>query len=149
MIYGYARISTDGQSVDAQVAQLKEAQAAKIFREVTSGAKTDRTQLRRAINALKPGDGLVVWPTSSVNSIRSRPGKCRARAKARGQSLGRPFKLTARPQSEARSRRAAGEGLADIALTFNVSAAAIWRLTQQSGACLGRAASAGLAELLS
>jgi DNA invertase Pin-like site-specific DNA recombinase len=54
MIYGYARISTDGQSVGAQVAGLRAAGAGKVFREVASGAKTDRAQLRRAI-AAPPG----------------------------------------------------------------------------------------------
>jgi DNA invertase Pin-like site-specific DNA recombinase len=44
MIYGYARVSTDGQSVAAQVAALKAAGAGKVFREVASGAKTDRAQ---------------------------------------------------------------------------------------------------------
>jgi Resolvase, N terminal domain len=47
MIYGYARVSTDGQSVDAQVHQLRAAGAGRVFREVASGAKTDRAQLRR------------------------------------------------------------------------------------------------------
>ena len=42
MIYGYARVSTDGQSVDAQVKQLRAAGAEKVFRETASGAKTDR-----------------------------------------------------------------------------------------------------------
>src|SRR6185436_7752225 len=37
MIYGYARVSTDGQSVDAQVAALTAAGAGKVFREVASG----------------------------------------------------------------------------------------------------------------
>ena len=32
MIYGYARVSTDGQSVDAQVKQLRAAGAEKVFR---------------------------------------------------------------------------------------------------------------------
>ena len=49
MIYGYARVSTDGQSVAAQVAGLRAAGAGKVFREVASGAKTDRAQLRKAI----------------------------------------------------------------------------------------------------
>ena len=48
MIYGYARVSTDGQSVEAQVATLTAAGAGRVFREVASGAKTDRTQLARA-----------------------------------------------------------------------------------------------------
>ena len=44
-IFGYARVSTDGQSVDAQVKQLRAAGAEKIFRETASGAKTDRAEL--------------------------------------------------------------------------------------------------------
>ena len=57
MIYGYARVSTDGQSVEAQVAALTVAGAGKVFREVASGAKTDRAQLRRLLDA---GDVLTV-----------------------------------------------------------------------------------------
>ena len=60
MIYGYARVSTDGQSVAAQVAALRAAGAGKVFREVASGAKTDRAQLRKAIAALGAGDVLMV-----------------------------------------------------------------------------------------
>ncbi len=60
MIYGYARVSTDGQSVDAQVRQLRAAGARQVFREVASGAKTDRAQLRRALDQLDPGDVLMV-----------------------------------------------------------------------------------------
>jgi DNA invertase Pin-like site-specific DNA recombinase len=52
MIYGYARVSTDGQSVGAQVRQLRAAGAGKVFREVASGAKTDRAQLRRLLDGL-------------------------------------------------------------------------------------------------
>ena len=60
MKYGYARVSTDGQSVAAQVAALNAAGAGKVFREVASGAKTDRAQLRKAIAALHAGDVLMV-----------------------------------------------------------------------------------------
>jgi DNA invertase Pin-like site-specific DNA recombinase len=60
MIYGYARVSTDGQSVAAQVATLKAAGAEKIFKEVASGAKTDRAQLHKLLNALDEGDLLLV-----------------------------------------------------------------------------------------
>jgi DNA invertase Pin-like site-specific DNA recombinase len=60
MIYGYARVSTDGQSVEAQVTALTAAGADKVFREVASGAKTDRAQLRRALDALGPNDVLMV-----------------------------------------------------------------------------------------
>ena len=60
MEYGYARGSTDGQSVAAQVAALTAAGAGKVFRETASGAKTERTQLRKALAALEAGDVLVV-----------------------------------------------------------------------------------------
>jgi DNA invertase Pin-like site-specific DNA recombinase len=56
MIYGYARVSTDGQSVTAQVRQLRAAGASKVFREVASGAKTDRAQLRRVLAELDASD---------------------------------------------------------------------------------------------
>ena len=59
MIYGYARVSTDGQSVDAQVKQLRAAGAEKVFRE-TASARADRAQLRRAIGQLEKGDVLTV-----------------------------------------------------------------------------------------
>jgi DNA invertase Pin-like site-specific DNA recombinase len=57
MIYGYARVSTDGQSVDAQVKQLRAAGAEKVFRETASGV---RAELRRAIGKLESGDVLTV-----------------------------------------------------------------------------------------
>ena len=60
MIYGYARVSTDGQSVAAQVAQLTKAGAAKVYRETASGAQTDRVQLRKVLAALEDGDVLMV-----------------------------------------------------------------------------------------
>ena len=54
-IVGYARVSTDGQTLDAQHAALKAAGADRVFAEKVSGAKTDRRQLQRAIEALGPG----------------------------------------------------------------------------------------------
>lgn len=60
MIYGYARLSTDGQNVAVQVAALKAAGAGKVFREATNGAGADRAQLRKAIATLRAGDVLMV-----------------------------------------------------------------------------------------
>jgi DNA invertase Pin-like site-specific DNA recombinase len=60
MIYGYARVSTDGQSVDAQARQLTAAGAERVFQEVASGAKTDRAQLRRLLDQLDTGDVMMV-----------------------------------------------------------------------------------------
>jgi DNA invertase Pin-like site-specific DNA recombinase len=50
--YGYARVSTDGQTVAAQVADLRAAGAAKVFSETASGAKTDRTELAKVMRVL-------------------------------------------------------------------------------------------------
>jgi DNA invertase Pin-like site-specific DNA recombinase len=60
MIYGYARVSTDGQSEAAQVRQLRAAGAKKVFREVASGAKTDQPQLRRLLAEVGPGNVVMV-----------------------------------------------------------------------------------------
>lgn len=63
MRYGYARVFPGGKSgsVDAQARQLTKADCRKVFRDVhVSGAKADRTQLRRAIDALQPGHVLMV-----------------------------------------------------------------------------------------
>jgi DNA invertase Pin-like site-specific DNA recombinase len=60
MKYGYAQVSTDGQSVDAQVGQFTKAGCKKVFRETASGAKTDRAELRKALAKLDDGDVLMV-----------------------------------------------------------------------------------------
>jgi DNA invertase Pin-like site-specific DNA recombinase len=179
MIYGYARVSTDGQSVGAQVAQLTVAGAEKVFRGVASGAKTDRAQLARSLAQLDAGDMLYLTRLDRLASstrdllntlaviadrkagfrslgdawadtmtphgrlmltvlgglaeferelIRVRTGGGRARAKARGQSLGRPHKLSLHQRKEASARRDAGEPVQEIARSYNVSAATISRL---------------------
>src|SRR3984893_8866654 len=179
MKYGYARVSTDGQSVDAQARQLTKAGCKKVFREVASGAKSDRAQLRRLLDMLDAGDVLTVtrldrlarstrdllntlaaiagkkagfksigdaWADTTTSHgrlilivlggladferdlIRARTGEGRARAVARGQRMGRPFKLTDLQKHEAIKRRNQGETLADIARSYNVSPATISRL---------------------
>jgi DNA invertase Pin-like site-specific DNA recombinase len=60
MIIGYARVSTDGQSLESQLASLKTAGAERVFREKASGAKTDRRELGKAIASLSSGDTLLV-----------------------------------------------------------------------------------------
>jgi len=60
MIVGYGRVSTDGQTLDAQNAALRAAGCEKVFAEKVSGAKTDRAQAAKAIAALAAGDTLVV-----------------------------------------------------------------------------------------
>jgi DNA invertase Pin-like site-specific DNA recombinase len=58
--FGYARVSTDGQSLTAQVAELKAASCERIFQEKVSGARSDCKQLTRLIAELDKGDLLIV-----------------------------------------------------------------------------------------
>jgi DNA invertase Pin-like site-specific DNA recombinase len=48
MIIGYARVSTDGQTLDAQQAALADAGCAKVFAEKQSGAKIERSLQRQS-----------------------------------------------------------------------------------------------------
>jgi DNA invertase Pin-like site-specific DNA recombinase len=59
-IYGYARVSTDGQTVAAQNAALTAAGCAKVYGETASGARSDRPQLAKVLRLLKEGDTLIV-----------------------------------------------------------------------------------------
>ena len=179
MIYGYARVSTNGQNLAAQQSVLKEAGAETLFSEKVSGAQGTRRQLERCLAGLAEGDVLIVtrldrlarstrdllniverisekgaefrslaevWADTTTPSgrlmltvlggiaeferdlIRSRTAEGRARAKAAGKSLGRPFKLTAHQQAEVRARKARGESVREIACSYNVSASTISRV---------------------
>jgi DNA invertase Pin-like site-specific DNA recombinase len=59
-IYGYARVSTNGQDLGSQEAELLAAGCAKVFKEKVSGAKTDRAELAKVIRRLEAGDVLIV-----------------------------------------------------------------------------------------
>jgi DNA invertase Pin-like site-specific DNA recombinase len=174
LIFGYARVSTDGQTLEAQLAKL-----GGVYREKVSGAARARPQLARLLEALSPGDLVLVtrldrlarstrdllnvlgtlaekgaafrslgdpWADTTTphgrlmltvlgglaeferELIRARTGEGRARAKASGVKMGRPHKLTAHQQREARARREAGETLVSIARSYNVHHATIGRL---------------------
>lgn len=181
MIFGYARVSTDGQTLDAQREALRAAGTEKVFQETASGAKADRRELACAIKALNAGDVLLVTRLDRLarstrdllntldaiakagagfrsladaqadtttphgrlmltvlgglaeferELIRARTGEGRARAKARGQLMGRPL-----PSSPRTSRpRPAGSWPAecmtqtDLACRYGVSKATISRL---------------------
>jgi DNA invertase Pin-like site-specific DNA recombinase len=60
--------------------------------------------------------------------ILARTGEGRTRAMARGVKFGRKPKLTAHQVAEAKARRAAGEALAEIGRSYNVSHSTISRL---------------------
>ena len=59
-LLGYARVSTDGQSLAAQLDQLAAAGATRVFRETASGAKRDRAQLAKLLSEVEHGDVVVV-----------------------------------------------------------------------------------------
>jgi DNA invertase Pin-like site-specific DNA recombinase len=59
-LIGYARVSTSGQTLDAQLEQLGAAGCAALFRETMSGARSDRPELKKALDTLTQGDVLIV-----------------------------------------------------------------------------------------
>ena len=72
MHIGYARVSTQGQSLDRQIGALNAAKADRIFREKASASSTKgRPQLERAIDALGKGDVLVIaeWDRATRSMI--------------------------------------------------------------------------------
>lgn len=183
-IYGYARVSTDGQTLDAQRAALSAAGAEKVFQETACGVKTDRRELARVLKVLGAGDTLLVtrldrlarstrdllnildgvskagagfrsladaWADTTTSHgrlmltvlgglaeferdlIKARTGEGRARAKARGQHMGRPHTLTRHQRDEARQALDAGTATqADLARRFNVSQSTISRIPQSN-----------------
>jgi DNA invertase Pin-like site-specific DNA recombinase len=54
--FGYARVSTYGQTLDAQLEQLRGAGCTKIYREKVTGAQNDRRELLKVLDALAPGE---------------------------------------------------------------------------------------------
>ena len=58
--FGYARVSTDAQTLDVQIAQMKHAGADTIFREKVSGARADRPELARLLRKIGPGDIVLI-----------------------------------------------------------------------------------------
>ena len=57
---GYARVSTYGQTLDAQLAQLRAEGCAKVYREKANGAQADRRELLKVLKAIAPGDVMTV-----------------------------------------------------------------------------------------
>ena len=61
MLIGYARVSTQDQSVELQRDALTKAGCKKVFTDKISGAQADRPGLNKALEMLRDGDTLVVW----------------------------------------------------------------------------------------
>lgn len=61
MLIGYARVSTYDQNLEQQLKALEAAGCDRIFTDLESGAKDDRTGLTDALSHLRDGDTLVIW----------------------------------------------------------------------------------------
>ena len=61
MRIGYARVSTEEQSLALQLDALRQAGCERVFTEKASAAKTSRLGLSEVRSHLRPGDVLVVW----------------------------------------------------------------------------------------
>jgi predicted site-specific integrase-resolvase len=61
-LIGYARVSTYGQTLDAQLEQLWAAgcSSRNIYRETVTGARAERRELNRMLGKLTPGDVVTV-----------------------------------------------------------------------------------------
>src|SRR6202030_2028061 len=154
---GYARVSTYGQTLDAQLEQLRGAGCTKIYREKVTGAHSDRRELLKMLKALAASDVVIVTRIDRLArstfdlfaivkqivdakaQFRSlaepwadtgtRTAEGRSRAQKRGQRMGRPPKLTEAQQAEARRRRAEGATLAELARSYGVGKRTISRLS--------------------
>src|SRR3954465_8822086 len=62
---GYARVSTYGQTLEAQLAQLKAQGCSKIYREKASGAQSDRRELLKLLKAIAPSDVVTMMRSSA------------------------------------------------------------------------------------
>src|SRR5205809_7256772 len=61
MLIGYARVSTQDQTLDLQKDALEKIGCTKIFSDVVSGVKAERKGLEEALEYVREGDTLVVW----------------------------------------------------------------------------------------
>src|ERR671932_2258278 len=61
ILIGYARVSTQEQTLDLQKDALEKIGCTKIFSDVVSGAKEERKGLQEALEYVRKGDTLVVW----------------------------------------------------------------------------------------
>jgi DNA invertase Pin-like site-specific DNA recombinase len=59
-VFGYARVSTDGQTLASQDAELMGAGCAKVYAEKVSGARSDRPELGKLLRRVEAGDLLIV-----------------------------------------------------------------------------------------
>jgi DNA invertase Pin-like site-specific DNA recombinase len=93
-LLGYARVSTQGQDLTAQIEALKAAGAETIYKEKVSGVRADRPQLAKLMARLMPGDILAVTKldrlgrsTRELLELIERMGKAGAAFRSLGDPL--------------------------------------------------------------
>jgi DNA invertase Pin-like site-specific DNA recombinase len=102
-VFGYARVSTDGQTLASQQAELTAAGCAKVFAEKVSGARTDRVELAKVLKRLERDDLLIVTRLDRLaRSTRDLLNILHALAERGGKfkSLHDPWADTTTPQGE-------------------------------------------------
>ena len=102
-VYGYARVSTDGQTLASQEAQLVAAGCIKVFAEKVSGARTDRVELAKVMRRIEAGNLLIVTRLDRLaRSTRDLLNILHALAEkgAKFKSLADPWCDTSTPQGE-------------------------------------------------
>ncbi len=66
MIVGYARVSTKDQSLEAQIELLKKANCEKIYSDVASGVREDRSGLNEMLQYLRKGDTIITYKNDRI-----------------------------------------------------------------------------------
>ena len=61
MLLGYARVSDASQNHDLQMDALRAAGCERVFVETASGARADRSELAKLLDAARAGDAVVCW----------------------------------------------------------------------------------------
>ena len=100
-VYGYARVSTIGQTLAAQEAALHEAGAAKVFKEKISGAANHRAQLQRLLKTIDTGDAVIVTRLDRLARSNPRP----AQHPRHDRESGRDLQVPRRHVGRTRPRR--------------------------------------------
>lgn len=60
-LIGYARVSTEDQTLDLQIDALGASGCSKIYTDKISGSQSDRPELAKALDYVRKGDTLIVW----------------------------------------------------------------------------------------
>ncbi len=72
MLVGYARVSTQDQTLDLQRDALEGAGCERVFTDTISGARAERPGLDDVLSFLRPGDTLVVWRLDRLGRLQER-----------------------------------------------------------------------------